>query len=105
MSTQRMLKDFKELQAKLDKDGKLVSRDQSIRDLLKTEIFLYETQLEIYETEKSDPNISAELLEGGKPLTEQELDNLKEAKEIDRSIGKRLGAIRKTKKNAKKNDD
>ena len=38
MSTQRMLKDFKELQAKLDKDGKLVSRDHTIRELLKNEI-------------------------------------------------------------------
>ena len=97
-----MLNDFKELQADLDKDGRLNSRSLAIRDILTTQIMLYECQHEYAEAEKNDPVNIMEDFKGFRPLTDRELDNLREAKEINRSIGKRLGAIKKVKKNATK---
>jgi Arc/MetJ-type ribon-helix-helix transcriptional regulator len=102
MSTQKMLNGFKELQANLNSDGRLDSRSHAVRGALKTLAKLYELQHGYAEAKKIDPSINVAFMEGATPLTEQELDNLKESKEIDRSIGKRLGAIRKAKKNATK---
>lgn len=102
MNTKKMLKVFKELQAKVAKDGKLDSKSLVVRKLLTTITDLHDAQIEYLEAKAKDPTFRIKFLEGSTKLSDDDYDNLKEAKEINRSIGERLGEIKKAKKKATK---
>jgi hypothetical protein len=92
MSTKKLLKEFKAMRLKVDAQDGLDARSLVARRLLDTITKTYDLQRQ-YELMQAD-NSEATC----KKFTDDELDNLKEVKEINRSIGKRLGAIKKAKR-------
>lgn len=80
----------------VDTNNGLDWRGTVLRRILKLTTQSYDMQRQYELMQADDPDANY------KKFTDTELDNLKEAREINRSIGKRLGAIKKAKKDASK---
>lgn len=92
MSTKKLLKEFKAMRHEVDAKNGLDTRALVARRILAVVIDAYEMQRQYELMQADNPDATC------KKFTDDELDNLREVKEINRSIGKRLGAIKKTKK-------
>jgi len=94
MSTKKLLREFKKMSSEVDTQNGLDYRALVARKIFNQIATMYEMQREYELMHVGNPKATC------KKFTDEELDNLKEVKEINRSIGKRLGAINKAKKNA-----
>jgi len=87
MSTKKLLREFKRMSSEVDTQNGLDYRALVARKLLNQIAATYELQREYELMHVGNPKSTC------KKFTDEELDNLKEIKEINRSIGKRLGEI------------
>jgi len=84
------------MHVKVAANNGLNSRGLAVRQIGVTILNMYELQREYELMQADNPDATC------KKFTDDELDNLKEVREINRGIGKRLGAIKKGKKEATK---
>lgn len=94
MNTRKLLKNLIGLKNNLADQHK-TELFKAKRHILSTALSLYHLKLE-YEREMAEyGTLPVEYAESYKPLTEKEIDNIKEATEVRWQTGKQLGALKK----------